>query len=200
MAAHFFSWQKFPEEMWNHFAAEFRDNGADKLVLLHSWAIRFVQEEGFFEKVKKLCSENRVSIAGAHAPFGPDWDLTAVKEEFLSKHEELLALLNELGVKTCTYHIGLITGTLEESRAHALAALKRLVACGEKNDVIIAIENTEHPGGSTLAVLVAATAADILGMERKSILSVTMPCFGTTGRTRSNAELLATALGTDFAT
>ena len=52
---------------------------------------------------------------------------------------------------------------------------------------------------STLAVLVAASAVDILGMERKSILSVTMPCFGTTGRTRSNAETLAIALGTDFA-
>ncbi len=51
---------------------------------------------------------------------------------------------------------------------------------------------------STLAVLVAAAAADILGMERRSILSVTMPCFGTTGRTRSNAEILAGALGTDF--
>ena len=52
---------------------------------------------------------------------------------------------------------------------------------------------------STLAALVAASAIDILGMERKAILSVTMPCFGTTGRTRSNAEVLAGALGTDFA-
>jgi NAD+ synthase (glutamine-hydrolysing) len=51
---------------------------------------------------------------------------------------------------------------------------------------------------STLAVLVAADAMDILGMERKNILSVTMPCFGTTKRTRSNAEVLAVALGTDF--
>lgn len=52
---------------------------------------------------------------------------------------------------------------------------------------------------STLAALVAAVAVDILGMDRKSILSVTMPCFGTTKRTRSNAEVLAGALGTDFA-
>lgn len=148
MVSHFFSWQKFPEEMWDHFAAEFRDNGAGNLVLLHTWAARFVQEEGFFEKIKKLCRENRVSIVGAHAPFGPDWDLTAVREEFLLKHEELLKFLKELGVKTCTFHVGLIAGTLEESRTHALAALKRLVACGEKNDVVIAIENAEHPGGA----------------------------------------------------
>ena len=52
---------------------------------------------------------------------------------------------------------------------------------------------------STLAVLVAASAMDILSLDRKNILSVTMPCFGTTGRTRSNAERLAESLGTDFA-
>lgn len=49
---------------------------------------------------------------------------------------------------------------------------------------------------STLALLVCARAADILGMDRKSIIGVTMPCFGTTKRTKSNAEKLCEALGT----
>ncbi len=53
---------------------------------------------------------------------------------------------------------------------------------------------------STLALLVAARAMDILGRERKDIVAVTMPCFGTTSRTKSNAELLCEALGTDFRT
>ncbi len=51
---------------------------------------------------------------------------------------------------------------------------------------------------STLALLVAARAADILsdkGYERSAISAVTMPCFGTTERTKSNAERLADALG-----
>ena len=51
---------------------------------------------------------------------------------------------------------------------------------------------------SCLAVLVAARAMDILGRPRTDILGVTMPCFGTTGRTRSNAEILCASLGTDF--
>ena len=51
---------------------------------------------------------------------------------------------------------------------------------------------------STLAILITALAFDMLGRERKGILAVTMPCFGTTERTRSNAELLAVELGTDF--
>jgi len=51
---------------------------------------------------------------------------------------------------------------------------------------------------STLALLITAKAFDMLGKDRKGILAVTMPCFGTTKRTRSNAELLAAELGTDF--
>ncbi len=53
---------------------------------------------------------------------------------------------------------------------------------------------------STLAVLVAVRAADILGMDRRTVKAVTMPCFGTTSRTKSNAERLSLALGTDFKT
>ena len=48
---------------------------------------------------------------------------------------------------------------------------------------------------STLALLVAARAFDLLGLSREGILAVTMPCFGTTERTHSNARTLAGALG-----
>ena len=51
---------------------------------------------------------------------------------------------------------------------------------------------------STLALIVTVRAIDLLGWDRKKILSVTMPCFGTTGRTRGNAEELALQFGTDF--
>ncbi len=50
---------------------------------------------------------------------------------------------------------------------------------------------------STLALIVASRAAEILGMEKKSVTTVTMPCFGTTSRTRSNADLMAYSLSTD---
>ncbi len=48
---------------------------------------------------------------------------------------------------------------------------------------------------STLALLVAVRAADQLGWDRNRVLGITMPCFGTTDRTRSNAELLCDRLG-----
>ncbi len=40
---------------------------------------------------------------------------------------------------------------------------------------------------STLALLVTAKAFDMLGRDKKDIIAVTMPCFGTTDRTYNNA-------------
>ena len=51
---------------------------------------------------------------------------------------------------------------------------------------------------STLALLVTAKAFDMLEMSHKAITTVTMPCFGTTSRTRSNAEIMALELDTSF--
>ena len=48
---------------------------------------------------------------------------------------------------------------------------------------------------STLALIVAVHAFDMLGLDRKGIIAVTRPCFGTTKRTKSNAYYLAEAYG-----
>ncbi len=48
---------------------------------------------------------------------------------------------------------------------------------------------------STLALLVCVKCADYLGWDRKKITAITMPCFGTTKRTKSNATDLCVSLG-----
>lgn len=48
---------------------------------------------------------------------------------------------------------------------------------------------------STLALLVTARAFDMLGRDKKDIIAVTMPCFGTTDRTYSNACEMARKTG-----
>ena len=53
---------------------------------------------------------------------------------------------------------------------------------------------------STLAALITARALDRLGRPRADLLCATMPCFGTTRRTRSNAEVLAQRLGAELKT
>lgn len=51
---------------------------------------------------------------------------------------------------------------------------------------------------STLALLVTAKAFDMLGRDKKDILAVTMPCFGTTDRTYQNAVSMIKSLGATF--
>ena len=53
---------------------------------------------------------------------------------------------------------------------------------------------------SCLALLVAVRAMKQLGRPTSDVLAVTMPCFGTTSRTKSNAEILAERIGTTFDT
>ena len=68
---------------------------------------------------------------------------------------------------------------------------QRLSATG-CNKLIVGIS-----GGldSTLALLVAARTFDMLALDRKGIIGVTMPGFGTTGRTYTNAMTLMKSLG-----
>ena len=51
---------------------------------------------------------------------------------------------------------------------------------------------------STQALLAGVKALDILGYPRTNMIAVTMPCFGTTSRTKSNAQHMAELCGTDF--
>ena len=78
----------------------------------------------------------------------------------------------------------------------ALGLKKRLAHTGAKSAVV------GLSGGldSTLALLITVRAMDLLGRPRTDITAVTMPCFGTTSRTKSNAQLLAERIGTTFQT
>lgn len=77
-------------------------------------------------------------------------------------------------------------------QCHGLAQRLSAIHC---NTAVIGLS-----GGldSTHALLVTVRAFDLLGLDRKGIISVTMPCFGTTDRTYSNAVALAEKLGTSL--
>ena len=51
---------------------------------------------------------------------------------------------------------------------------------------------------STLALLVSVRAMEILGRDRTNVVAVSMPCFGTSARTKTNAQVLSEKLGVDF--
>lgn len=73
----------------------------------------------------------------------------------------------------------------------AMALVTRMQHIGSKK-VILGLS-----GGldSTLAFLVSARAFDIMGLPKEDIHAITMPCFGTTSRTKNNSIELAKAYG-----
>ncbi len=75
------------------------------------------------------------------------------------------------------------------------AGLKQRVTRAYAQKLVLGIS-----GGldSTLALLVTVRAMDALGRSHKDIIAVTMPCFGTTKRTKNNATVLCEELGVDF--
>lgn len=79
----------------------------------------------------------------------------------------------------------------EISSIQAWGLAQRLRAIGCRNAVI------GISGGldSTLALLVTVKAFDMLGLDRKGIVGITMPGFGTTARTHGNAWALMEELG-----
>ena len=87
--------------------------------------------------------------------------------EELEKRAELILNMQAQGLKTRIKHIG-------------------------AKNVVLGIS-----GGldSTLALLVCARAFDTLKLSRKGVIAVTMPCFGTTTRTFTNAVELPKLLG-----
>ncbi len=150
MVSHFFSWQKFPEGMWPHFAAEFYDSGARFVVLTHHWALRLSAEPEFARTLSALMKGSGLRFAGAHAPFGPAWDLNSAPPENLKKHAEILKQCAGFGIENCTFHVGEFPAGVsrEEARNHALRSLEFLVSAAAPLGIVIAAENAEHPGGS----------------------------------------------------
>ncbi len=70
--------------------------------------------------------------------------------------------------------------------------LRQRIVAAHADTLVIGIS-----GGldSTLALLVAVDAVRSLGMPESSVLAITMPGFGTTGRTKNNAIVLCEQLG-----
>ena len=79
----------------------------------------------------------------------------------------------------------------------AASGLKKRLAHTHAKTAVVGLS-----GGldSTLALLITARAMAMLGRPMTDITAITMPCFGTTSRTKSNAQILAERIGTQFRT
>ena len=130
---------------------------------------RFMTESGIIYASVDPSAE-ALEPAGAPVPpaLNPHPFVPADPETLASRCEEILSI-QVAGLRTRLEHVGSRTAILGIS------------------------------GGldSTLALLVTVATFDSLGKDRKDIIAVTMPGFGTSTRTHSNASALMAALGVD---
>ena len=148
--------------------------------------------------IEKLRSERRTNSTYVNAQRNVKY---AIRSGRYSVHNiEMLAPFNrrdfvlerEIDAHPFIPHEAEMGVTCEEIfNIQLMGVAKRIVHTGAKH-LILGIS-----GGldSTLALLVCVKAFDKLGMNRKDIIGVTMPGFGTTDRTYRNAITLMGSLG-----
>lgn len=141
--------------------------------------------------IRRLRAERRRMTTYESGCFGPGAERYARREFTLRIEETKL---------TRTFDPRPFVPSGKEDRDRRCEEILTIQAMGLK-------KRLEHIGGrsmvvgisggldSTLALLVMVKALDLLGMPHEQITAVTMPCFGTTGRTYHNACTITEALG-----
>ncbi|MCM1568629.1 MAG: NAD(+) synthase [Roseburia sp.] len=148
---------------------------------------RFIGESVYSEiDVQRLVNERR-----RMGSFGKKPKLRYVKQEFTLQMEET-TLTRRFGAAP-------FVPAEEEKRSRRCEEILSIQSYGlkkryEHTGLLTAVLGISGGLDSTLALLVTVRAFDMLGLDRKGIRAITMPCFGTTDRTYDNACKLAKTL------
>ena len=161
-----------------------------------------------------MVCENGVFLAEAK-PFGAGYCVTEIDLEFLSRERRRFArkLFNNTDVMRIPFSMQVVetkltrafwkTPFVPDTAESATARFHQVLAI-QSHGLSQRIKHTNAKklligisGGvdSTLALLVSKEALRLLGRPAEDVIAVTMPCFGTSARTKANAEKLCGALG-----
>lgn len=163
-----------------------------------------------------LICENGVILAEA-PPFGEGWAMTEIDFGALAHDRRRM---NTFGKVADGYQKISFAMSLEKTPLSRAIDPHPFIPAGEEKraarcEEILSIQSAGLAGrlaatgagavlgisgglDSCLALLVACRAVALLGRGPEEISALTMPCFGTSERTRRNAEALCRALGTGF--
>lgn len=139
--------------------------------------------------IEKLRSERRANSTYSAAMHGHEARIVNTHTATTQRDFELIRTIDPLPFIPKAADMAESCNEILSIQVSGLA--KRLVHTGCKT-VVLGVS-----GGldSTLALLVCVKTFDKLGWDRKGIIGITMPGFGTTGRTHSNAVSLMQSLG-----
>ena len=147
-----FEWDDVDERSRRQIFAEFAANGAKHLVLTDGLLKKLAGEPAMYRKLPAELAAAGLSLVDAHAPYRGECDLwlpvAEYRRQMIARHRFHLQLIHDLGVKTCTFHVGNLPYPgypLEAYRDAARRSLEALLPVAEKLDVTICLENLYKP-------------------------------------------------------
>ena len=146
------SWKKYDERQRLTVMREFVADGARHLVLGDMLLKMMGQDYLLANVLRRQTAEAGVKFVDAHAPFRDFGDLFIPDErdrkEMIARQKLNLLLVNEMGVDSCTFHVGskyYENHTLEEHREALFRSLDELLPLAEELGITICLENLVRP-------------------------------------------------------
>ena len=159
------SWKKLDERDRLTAMREFAANGAHHLVLADTLLKMMGMDYLLPGVLREQLRQAEVDFVDAHAPFRDFGDLFIPDErdwkQMIARQKLNLLLVNEMGVKTCTFHVGskyYEKYTLDQHRDALYRSLDELLPVAEKLDITMCLENLVRP---------LSTADDLISYMKK---------------------------------
>ena len=146
------SWSKYEERERQIAMCEFAANGVKHLVLCDSLLKMMGQDYKLAALLREQTQKAGVDFVDAHAPFRDFGDLFIPDErerrQMIARQKLNLLLVQEMGVDTCTFHVGskyYPDHTVDEHRDALFRSLDELLPLAESLGVTICLENLIRP-------------------------------------------------------
>ena len=156
---HIFYWSSLDNSNTIRFLREFQDHGVSDFVFTSGMLERGCKEPEYLDFMEKCCRDYHVSFSGAHGFYQELGDLNVDEhEEMVARHLKGLEICSRFGVRTYTVHPGAFmycsrNNPLELLRERTTRTLEKLLPAAEKNDIIIAVENSFEPSNTPQEVM-----------------------------------------------
>ena len=159
------SWKLYTEKQRLTVMREFAVNGAKHLVLCDTFLKMMGEDYTLLPVLRDQLAQAGLDFVDAHAPFRDFGDLfipvESDRRQMIARQKLNLLLVSELGVNTCTFHVGskyYPDHTVDEHREALYRSLDELLPVAEKYGITICLENLVRP---------LSTADDLISYMKK---------------------------------
>ena len=106
----FYPWRFVSRELYRSVMVDFRDHGADNLVIVQEWMERILSDHVFYLDLLEMVRDAGMKLFEVHAPNGPHWDLSCVFEgrhgPMIDGHKRALCYAAGAGLRICQTCLG----------------------------------------------------------------------------------------------